>query len=118
MFKVELSVPARVIVFDIVKVLDVVPPAIVNPVPAAVKVKPLTVVGVKLAPPIVKAGVGEAIDQVAVMPLLAAAVDTEVTVPVVGVAQVKVPDPLLVKTPAASVGYVLEFQAPRAADVI
>ena len=32
--------------------------------------------------------------------------------------QLNVPDPLLVKTPAASVGYVLEFQAPRAADVI
>ena len=97
MFKVELSVPARVIVLDIVKVLDVVPPAIVNPVPAAVKVKPLTVVGVKLAPPIVNAGVGEAIDQVAVMPLLAAAVDTEVTVPDVGAAHVGTP-PATVRT--------------------
>ena len=32
--------------------------------------------------PIVNAGVGDAIDQVAVTPLLAAAVETEVTVPV------------------------------------
>jgi hypothetical protein len=64
-----------------VNVLDVVPPAIVNPSAAEVRVKPLTLVGVIAPSPIVRAGVGDAIDQVAVTPLLAAAVETDVTVP-------------------------------------
>ena len=88
MFKVEPSVPARVRVLEIVKVLEVVPPAIVNPVAAAVKVSPLTEVGVIAPNPMVRAGVVVAVAQVAVTPLLAAAVETEVTVPVVGVVQV------------------------------
>ena len=82
------SVPARVRVLDMVNVLEVVPPAIVNPLPPAVKVNPLTEVGVIAPNPIVRAGVVVGLAQVAVTPLLAAAVDTEVTVPVVGVVQV------------------------------
>ena len=39
------SVPARVMVLFIVKVLPVVPPAIENPVALAVSVRPFTVVG-------------------------------------------------------------------------
>ena len=42
-----------------------------------------TDVGVMAPNPMVRAGVGVAIDQVAVTPLFAAAVETEVTVPVV-----------------------------------
>src|ERR1035437_3548053 len=53
----------------------------VNPSAADAKVRPLTDDGVIAPRPIVRAGVGEAIDQVAVTPLLAAAVETEVTVP-------------------------------------
>jgi hypothetical protein len=55
----------------------------VNPVDAVARVSPLTDVGVIAPKPMVKAGVGEDIDHVAVTPLLAAAVETEVTVPVV-----------------------------------
>lgn len=51
-------------------------------------VRPLTDVGVMAPNPIVKAGVVVAVAQVAVTPLLAVAVETEVTVPVVGVVQV------------------------------
>ena len=83
-FKVEVSVPARVKVLDSVNVLEVVPPAMVKPVEAAVKVRPLTVPGVMLPSPMVSAGVLVAVAQVAVTPLLAAAVETEVTVPVNG----------------------------------
>src|ERR1035437_781409 len=54
----------------------------VNPSAADAKVRPLTDDGVMAPRPIVRAGVGEAIDKVAVTPLLAAAVETEVTVPV------------------------------------
>ena len=87
-FKVEVSVPARVKVLDTVNVFDVVPPATVKPVAAAVKVRPFTVPGVILPRPIVRAGVEVAVAQVAVTPLLAAAVEMEVTVPVAGVVQV------------------------------
>ena len=82
------SVPARVRELERVKVLEVVPPAIWKPVALACKVNPLTEVGVIAPNPIVKAGVVVAVAQVAVTPLLAAAVETEVTVPVVGVVQV------------------------------
>lgn len=57
MFNVEPSVPARVKLLDTMNVLDVVPPAIWNPVALAVRVKPLTEVGVIAPNPIVKAGV-------------------------------------------------------------
>jgi len=53
-----------------------------------------TELGVIAPRPIVKAGVGDAIDQVAVTPLLAAAVETAVTVP---------PLPLEVRVPPESV---------------
>jgi hypothetical protein len=43
---VLLSVPASVSVLDSVRVFEVVPPAIVQPVAPAVRVRPLTVVGV------------------------------------------------------------------------
>ena len=76
------SVPAKVREFDRVKVLEVVPPAIWKPIALACKVSPFTEVGVMAPNPIVKAGVVVAVAQVAVTPLLAAAVDTEVTVPV------------------------------------
>ena len=81
-FKVEVSVPAKVRVLDNVNVFEVVPPAMVKPVVAAVKVKPFTVPGVMFPSPMVRAGVLVAVAQVAVTPLLAAAVETEVTVPV------------------------------------
>ena len=97
-FKVDPSVPARVRLFDMVNVLEVVPPATENPVPNAVRVNPLTEVGVIAPSPIVKAGVVVAVAQVAVTPSLAAAVETEVTVPVVGVDQVGTPAPAEVKT--------------------
>src|ERR1019366_2824566 len=64
-----------------------VPDTAVVPVTASVGVEepesvtPFTDVGVMAAKPIVNAGVGDAIDQVAVTPLFAAAVDTDVTVP-------------------------------------
>jgi hypothetical protein len=93
MFNVDPSVPAKVNVLDNVNVLDVVPPAIVNPVVCAARVKPLTVVGVMLPNPIVKAGVVVAVAHVAVTPLLAAAVETEVTVPVGAATHVGAPAP-------------------------
>src|ERR1019366_8457382 len=74
-----------------------VPETAVVPVTARVGVEepesvtPFTEVGVMAPKPIVKAGVGEAIDQVAVTPLLASAVDTEVTVPAFVFVAVKVP---------------------------
>ena len=52
-----------------------------NPVVPVANVSPLTDVGVIAPNPIVKAGVLVAVAQVAVTPLLAAAVETEVTVP-------------------------------------
>jgi hypothetical protein len=86
MFNVEPSVPEKVRLLFTTKVL---PAAIFKVfVPLAVIVKPLTDVGVMAPNPIVKAGVVVAVAQVAVTPLLAAAVDTEVTVPEVGVVQV------------------------------
>ena len=97
--RVEESVPAKVRVLDIVKVFEVVPPAIVNPVPAAVRVNPLTEVGVMAPRPIVRAGVVVAVAQVAVTPLLAAAVETDVTVPVAALVQLGASVvPLLCKT--------------------
>jgi len=88
MFNVDPSVPARVIVLDIVRVFEVVPPAIWKPMAFAVRVRPLTDVGVMAPNPIVKAGVVVAVAHVAVTPLLAAAVETEVTVPVPSVPEV------------------------------
>ena len=85
---VDASVPEKPRVLLTVKVLDVVPPATENPVAIEVRVKPLTEDGVIAPNPIVKAGVGDDIDQVAVTPLFAAAVDTDVTVPPLGVTQV------------------------------
>ena len=80
MLRVEPSVPAKVSVFESVSVLDVVPPAIVKPVPAAVRVSPLTLVGV-IAPSVsVIAGVVVAVATVPEMPF-AVATDTVVTVP-------------------------------------
>ena len=60
---------------------DGVPPAIVNPVDWVANVSPLTEVGVIAPKPMVKAGVVVAFAQVAVTPLPAAAVETDVTVP-------------------------------------
>jgi hypothetical protein len=97
-FKVDPSVPDKVRLLVTTNVLEVVPPAIWNPVALAVKVKPFTEVGVIAPSPIVRAGVVVAVAQVAVTPLLAAAVETEVTVPFVGVDQVGAPDPAEVKT--------------------
>lgn len=81
-FKVDVSVPAKVNVFEIVSVLDVVePPAIVNPVTAAARVNPFTVVGV-IAPRVnVIAGV---VVEVATEPdtPFAVVTETDVTVPV------------------------------------
>jgi len=81
MFKVEASVPASVRVFDTVSVLEVVPPAIVNPVAAAVNVSPFTVLGV-IAPSVrVIAGVVPAVATDPEIPF-AVVTDTVVTVPV------------------------------------
>jgi hypothetical protein len=91
MFNVDVSVPARVRVLDTVRVLEVVPPAIVNPVAAAVNVSPLTDVGV-IAPSVrVIAGVLVAVATVPLTPL-AVVTDTEVTDP---------PPPGVVQVPSA-----------------
>jgi hypothetical protein len=91
MFRVEVSVPARVRVLETVKVFDVVPPAMVKPVPAATRVKPLTEVGV-IAPKVrVIAGVVVAVATEPETPL-AVTTETEVTVPPpVGIANVPSP---------------------------
>ena len=79
-FNVEPSVPASVSVLLTVRVLDVVPPAMVNPVAAAVSVRPLTLVGV-IAPSVrLMAGVVVAVATVPETPL-AVVTDTLVTVP-------------------------------------
>ena len=75
------SVPEKARLFEMVNVLEVVPPAIWKPIAFACKVSPLTLVGVMAPSPMVSAGVVVAVAQVAVTPLLAAAVETEVTVP-------------------------------------
>jgi hypothetical protein len=76
-----------------VNVFDAVPPAIVNPFATELSVNPFTLVGVIAPSPIVMAGVGDAIDQVAVTPLFAVAVETLVTVPDVD----EVPAPIAVR---------------------
>lgn len=103
--KVTTSPPPRVIelvamveVSETVSVLETVPPAIVKPVPAAVRVRPLTDVGVMAPSPIVNLGVVVVLVQVAVTPLLAAAVSTEVTVPVAAGDQEVTPAPSVVNT--------------------
>jgi hypothetical protein len=79
--RVEVSVPAKVRVFETVKVLEMVPPAIVKPVPAEVRVSPLTDVGV-IAPKVkVMAGVEVAVATLPEIPL-AVTTEAEVTVPV------------------------------------
>jgi hypothetical protein len=102
-FKVEPSVPARVRLLLTIKVL---PAAIFKVfVPLAVIVKPLTDVGVMSPNPIVNAGVVVAVAHVAVTPLLAAAVDTEVTVPEEAVDQVGIPPAETVRTwPVVPIG--------------
>ena len=79
--RVDESVPERASVLFTVNVFDVVPPAIVKPVPKAERVSPLTVVGVMFPSPIVNLGIVEIFVQVAVTPLFAVAVSTDVTVP-------------------------------------
>jgi len=83
-----MALVARVDVSETVNVFEVVPPAIVKPVVAATNVKPLTVEGVMAPRPIVNRGAVVVAVQVAVTPLLAAVVSTEVTVPVAAVVQV------------------------------
>jgi hypothetical protein len=104
--RVEVSVPAKVRVLETVRVLEMVPPATVKPVPAAVRVRPLTEVGVMAPKPMVNRGAVVVAVQVAVTPLLAAVVSTEVTVPVAaGVCQVAAVPEVAVKT-CPSVGAV------------
>ena len=79
--RVALSVPESVMVLDIVRVLDVVPPAIRNPVVNAVSVRPLTVLGVIAPSVIVIAGVVVEFVILAEIPL-AVTTETVVTVPV------------------------------------
>ena len=85
--RVEVSVPARVRVLDIVNVLEVVPPAMVKPVVAAARVSAFTEVGV-IAPKVrVIAGVVVGVATEPETPL-AVTTDALVTVPAVGVVQV------------------------------
>lgn len=106
------SVPAIVKELDIAKVLPVARFKVF--VPFGVIVNPFTDVGVIAANPIVKAGVGEVIDQVAVTPLFAAAVDTEVTVPVPTEAQVGAAVPPLLFNTCPEVPFVSIAVVPAA----
>jgi hypothetical protein len=80
MFSVDESAPAKVRVFDTVRVLEVVPPATLNPVAFATKVKPFTVDGVMLPKDNVISGVVVAFETEPDTPL-AVFIETEVTVP-------------------------------------
>jgi hypothetical protein len=121
-FSVEVSVPANVSVLLTVRVFEVVPPATVNPIAAAVRVRPLTLVGV-IAPRVrLMAGVVVGVATVPETPAFGET-DTIVTPPPVGpvgpatvdaapVGPVAPAAPVAPVVPVGPVGPVMEVNAP------
>ena len=127
-FSVEVSVPANVSVLLTVKVFDVVPPATVNPIAAAVRVRPLTLVGVMTPRAMRISGVVVGVKTVPETPLVVVTETLETLPPVgpVGPATVEAAPvgpvapaaPVAPVVPVGPVGPVTEVNAPLSTHVV